>query len=117
MDTFVVSHIDHDHIGGASLLLNDASLDLEFGDIWFTAPAPAGPRIRGVAEGQRLAEMLGATSRVLPWDKVMNGQWLCSSLEQRCPRIDPRRGLKVTVVSPSLKMLKALFARWGKELL
>lgn len=70
-----------------------------------------------MAEGQRLAEMLGATSRVLPWDKVMNGQWLCSSLEQRCPRIDPRRGLKVTVVSPSLKMLKALFARWGKELL
>lgn len=116
VDTFVVSHIDHDHIGGAALLLNDASLDLQFGDIWFNAPAPAGPRLRGVAEGQRLAELLGATSRDLPWNVAMGGQWLCSSPEQRCPRIDPRRGLKVTVVSPSLKKLKALFARWDKEL-
>jgi len=41
IDTFVVSHIDHDHIGGAAQLLNDASLDLEFGDIWFNAPKPA----------------------------------------------------------------------------
>lgn len=116
IDTFVVSHIDHDHIGGAALRLNDASLDLQFGDIWFNAPAPVGPRLRGVAEGQRLAEHLGATSRDLPWNVAMGGQWLCSSPEQRCPRIDPRRGLKVTVVSPSLKKLKALFARWDKEL-
>jgi hypothetical protein len=112
IDTFVVSHIDHDHIGGAALLLNDASLNLEFGDIWFNAPTPAGPRLRGVAEGQRLAELLGATSRDLPWNVAMGGQWLCSSPEQQCPRIDPRRGLKVTVVSPSLKKLKALFAKW-----
>jgi beta-lactamase superfamily II metal-dependent hydrolase len=116
IDTFVVSHIDHDHIGGAALLLNDASLDLEFGDIWFNAPVPAGPRLRGVAEGQRLAELLGATSRDLPWNVAMGGQWLCSSTEQRCPRINARRGLKVTVVSPSLTKLKALFARWDKEL-
>jgi beta-lactamase superfamily II metal-dependent hydrolase len=116
IDTFVVSHIDHDHIGGAALLLNDASLELDFGDIWFNAPAPAGPRIRGVAEGQRLAELLGSTSRVLPWNTAMNGQWLCSSAGQRYPRIAPRRGIKVTVVSPSLKKLKALFAQWDKEL-
>jgi beta-lactamase superfamily II metal-dependent hydrolase len=116
VDTFVVSHIDHDHIGGAALLLNDASLDLEFSDIWFNAPTPAGPRPRGVAEGQRLAELLGAKSRDLPWNVAMGRQWLCSSPEQRCPRIDPRRGVKVTVVSPSLKKLKALFAQWDKEL-
>jgi beta-lactamase superfamily II metal-dependent hydrolase len=116
IDTFVVSHIDHDHIGGAALLLNDASLDLEFGDIWFNAPALAGPRLRGVAEGQRLAELLGAMSRDLPWNVAMGGQWLCSSPERRCPRIVPRRGLKVTVVSPSIKKLEALFARWDKEL-
>lgn len=116
IDTFVVSHIDHDHIGGAAQLLNDASLDLEFGDIWFNAPAPAGLRIRGVAEGERLAELLGAASRVLPWNKAMDGQWLCTSPEQRCPHIAPRRGLKVTVVSPSLKKLKALLAQWDKEL-
>ncbi|MGD9835490.1 MAG: ComEC/Rec2 family competence protein [Piscinibacter sp.] len=116
VDTFVVSHIDHDHIGGAALLLNDDSLDLEFGDIWFNAPTPAGPRTRGVAEGQRLAEILGATSRALPWNVATEGQWLRSSPKQRCPSIDPRRGLKLTVVSPSLMKLKALFAQWDKEL-
>jgi beta-lactamase superfamily II metal-dependent hydrolase len=116
VDTFVVSHIDHDHIGGAALLLNDATLELDFGDIWFNAPAPAGPRIRGVAEGQRLAELLGASSRDLPWNTAMNGRWLCSSATQRCPHITPRRGVKVTVISPSLTKLKALFARWDNEL-
>lgn len=116
IDTFVVSHIDHDHIGGAAQLLNDASLELDFGDIWFNAPAPADPRIRGVVEGQRLAEVLGAASQELPWNAAMNGQWLCSSSQQRCPRIVPRRGVNVTVVSPSVKKLKALFAQWDKEL-
>lgn len=116
IDTFVVSHIDHDHIGGAALLLSDASLELEFGDVWFNAPTAAGPRPRGVVEGQRLAELLGATSRDLPWNTAMGGQWLCSSPEQRCPRIVPRRGLKVTVVSPSLAKQKALLAQWDKEL-
>jgi glyoxylase-like metal-dependent hydrolase (beta-lactamase superfamily II) len=43
IDTFPVSHIDHDHIGGAASLLNDASLELDFGDIWFNAPAPERP--------------------------------------------------------------------------
>ncbi len=116
IDTFVVSHIDHDHIGGAALLLNDASLDLEFGDIWFNAPKPAVAQPRGVAEGQRLAEILGATSQPLPWNVATGGQWLCSSPEQQHPRIDPRRCLKVTVVAPSLKKLTALFAQWDKDL-
>lgn len=84
IDTFVVSHIDHDHIGGAALLLDDASPDLGFGDVRFNAPTQPGPKPRGVAEGQRLAELLGATSRDLPWNAAMNGQWLCSSPEQRC---------------------------------
>lgn len=116
VDVFAVSHIDHDHIGGAALLLNDASLGIEFGDIWFNAPTPPGPRTRGVAEGQRLAAILGATSEALPWNVATRGEWLCSSPEQRCLRIEPRRGLKVTVISPSLAKLKALFTQWDKEL-
>jgi len=44
IDLFVVSHIDHDHIGGARLLLGDDELGLSFDDIWFNAPPR--PRIR-----------------------------------------------------------------------
>lgn len=32
IDTLLVSHIDRDHIGGAALLLDDASLHLQFDD-------------------------------------------------------------------------------------
>ena len=65
IDLFVVSHIDHDHIGGARLLLGDDELGLSFDDIWFNAPPR--PRIRGVAEGQSLADILGGGDKVLPW--------------------------------------------------
>ncbi|MBS1179842.1 MAG: hypothetical protein H6R06_4254, partial [Proteobacteria bacterium] len=66
IDLFIVSHIDHDHIGGASLLLNDQSLSLTFGDIRFNA-APR-PAMRGVAEGESLAQLLGAKNIALPWN-------------------------------------------------
>ena len=56
INLFVVSHIDHDHIGGAGQLLSDRSLGLSFGDIWFNAPPR--PAVRGVAEGQSLAGLL-----------------------------------------------------------
>lgn len=66
IDLFVVSHIDHDHIGGAAPLLNDRSLGLRFGDIWFNAPPQ--PSLRGVAEGRSLARLLGAAESELPWN-------------------------------------------------
>ena len=77
MDLFIVSHIDHDHIGGASLLLNDQSLQLSFGDIWFNAPPR--PTARGVAEGESLAKLLGATERALPWNLVFEGKPISTS--------------------------------------
>lgn len=35
IDLLIVTHIDHDHIGNVDALLNDSTLGLEFGDIWF----------------------------------------------------------------------------------
>ena len=34
-ELFVLTHIDADHIGGAIKLLNDESIKIDFGDIWF----------------------------------------------------------------------------------
>lgn len=55
LDLLVVSHIDHDHIGGARQLLADEELKLDFGDVWFNAP----PVARGAAKRQDLAGVLG----------------------------------------------------------
>lgn len=58
LDVFVVTHIDHDHIGGARLLLDNRSLALDIGDVWFNAPSLR--RQRGIEEGESLARLLGA---------------------------------------------------------
>lgn len=65
IDLAVISHIDHDHIGGAAAVFADQALNLEFGDIWFNAPKT--PVSRGVAEGVGLASVLGHAARSLPW--------------------------------------------------
>jgi len=64
IDLFVVTHIDHDHIGGAGLLLADKALGVAYGDVWFNAP-PA-HAARGVAEGEALSHLLGAGGVALP---------------------------------------------------
>lgn len=96
IDLFVVSHIDHDHIGGASLLLGDDDLALSFGDIWFNAPPV--PRLRGVAEGQSLSDILGTEHRALPWNVAWSGKLVCT----------PAAGGGVELVGPGLPKLTLL---------
>lgn len=76
IDLVVISYIDHAHAhahaGAASLLFEDRSLDLSFGNVWFNAP-PA-PANRGVAEGQSLAAILGGGDPHLPWNRAFSGR-------------------------------------------
>lgn len=116
IDLLVVSHIDHDHIGGVAQLLADRELGLSFGDVWFNAPSLR--RLRGVAEGQRLADVLGAGGKDVPWNRAFAGG-LCvtgpnSNLFLELPA---KRGLpKLTLLSPTPATLNTLFARWDREL-
>ena len=66
------THIDHDHIGAARLLLSDLYLSLTFGDIWFNAPTQAATR--GVAEGWSLVSILEAREAELPWNFAWGGE-------------------------------------------
>lgn len=116
IDLFVVSHIDHDHIGGAAQLLDDADLKLEFGDIWFNAPLM--PKTRGVAEGTALAAILGATARALPWNLAWqaNGELACTPAVGGGVEL---RGLDtptITLLSPGPAQLKKLWTSWAAEL-
>lgn len=114
IDLAVISHIDHDHIGGASSVFADRSLGLEFGDIWFNAPKQA--PTRGVAEGVGLASVLGSAARGLPWNQAFDGQDVVvpDALFLEVPR---KRGYpRISVLSPTRQTLDALYRVWAKEL-
>lgn len=123
LDVFVVSHIDHDHIGGARLLLEDRDLNLELGDIWFNAPAPLMPavsrssRTRGVVEGRDLARLLGAQAQGLNWNVAFAGRQAdvpdagfieVQGLGAQAPRI--------TLLSRTGARLRALERVWEREI-
>lgn len=113
IDLFIVTHIDHDHIGGAALLLNDAELKLEFGDIWFNAPQKA---FKSVAEGEALATFLGVAARRLPWNLAWQGKAVCTpavagGVELKGPDLPT-----ITLLSPGPDQVKKLYAAWAKEL-
>ena len=114
IDLLVVSHIDHDHIGGARLLLGDDDLGLSFTDIWFNAPPT--PRVRGVGEGQSLADVLGAGHRALPWNVAWSGQPVSTPAEGGGVELTGPGLPKVTLLSPTPDRLRDLYKVWAKEL-
>ena len=114
IDLFVVSHIDHDHIGGVGLLLGDDELSLSFDDIWFNAPPR--PRIRGVAEGQSLADILGGGHKALPWNVAWSGQPVSTPAEGGGVELTGPGLPKVTLLSPTPDRLGDLYKVWAKEL-
>lgn len=114
IDLFVVTHIDHDHIGGARLLLEDKSLALSFGDIWFNAPPT--PRPKGVAEGQLLAEILGAGPASLPWNEAWSGEPVSTPALAGGVQLGAKRLPRLTLLSPTPGELKDLYKVWAKEL-
>lgn len=116
VDLFVVSHIDHDHIGGARLLLDDAALGLRFGDIWFNAPPAPARRVRGVAEGESLATLLGAAESALPWNAAWRGEPVATGEGEAGRGCTLPGGPTLTLLSPTPSRLDALYKVWAKEL-
>jgi len=115
IDLAVISHIDHDHIGGAAALFSDTALKLRFADVWFNAPRQA--LVRGVAEGEALATILGATPAALPWNRAWSGQWAVTPTDQPYVELPAAPDKpRITLLSPSPARLQSLFRRWDKEL-
>jgi beta-lactamase superfamily II metal-dependent hydrolase len=115
IDLFIVTHIDHDHIGGAAQLLNDRSLGLTFGDVWFNAPSR--PAARGVAEGEALAQLLGATAMPLPWNMAFGGKAAVTNGDGGFLEVATRPGApRLTLLSPTPARLKDLYKVWDREL-
>jgi hypothetical protein len=114
-ELLVVSHIDADHIGGVIELLEDESLGVTFGDVWFNGfrhlPADAGTR--GAAQGERLTDLLRA--RRLPWNAAFHGDAVVVPAEGALPRVMLDGGLALTLLSPHRAGLERLRGAWEKE--
>jgi beta-lactamase superfamily II metal-dependent hydrolase len=116
IDLAIISHIDHDHIGGASLLVNEPSLNLSFGDVWFNAPR--GPAMRGAAEGESLSRLLGSRDVALPWNKAFGGKAVVTPPDGGFVELpDTPDAPRITVLSPTPARLAELFKVWDRELL
>jgi len=117
IDLMIVSHIDHDHIGGAKALFADKTLNLVFGDVWFNAPEmPGMPKPRGVAEGHALAAVLGVSASTVPWNKAWVGMPAVTSAEAAFIEVTVAKGSpKITVLSPSPDSLSRLLKVWDRQ--
>ena len=114
IDLAVISHIDHDHIGGAARLFADKSLKLEVGDIWFNAPSRSATR--GIREGVGLAAVLGAAAGDLHWNLAFGGRDGVTGPELFVEVSRKRGEPRITLLSPTRQMLDDLYRVWAKEL-
>jgi beta-lactamase superfamily II metal-dependent hydrolase len=115
VDLAVISHVDHDHIGCAKALFSDKTLGLSFGDVWFNAPVM--PASKSVAEGQNLADLLGASPGALPWNRAWQGRHAVTPADALFAELPAAPGKpKITLLSPSPASLAAMFKVWKAEL-
>lgn len=113
IDLAIITHIDHDHIGGASLLFSERTLNLSFGDIWFNARPQLGRR--GVAEGEGLAALLADAAAHLPWNQAFSGAPVATAGAGRFEEVRLGRNRPViTVLSPTPDQLTTLARNWDK---
>lgn len=114
VDLAIVSHIDHDHIGASRLLFADDTLALSFGDVWFNARHHL---VRGVAEAEGLAALLGAPQRALPWNAAFGGGPVVTSGDGAFTELPASPGHpRLTLLSPTPKRLARLATVWDAEL-
>ena len=102
-------------IGAAGLMLNDTSLGLKFGDVWFNAPPQ--PEARGVKEDRTLASILGGTHAKLPWSLAWCGKPAATTTDMPFMELPADSDMpKIALLSPNPQSLATLFKVWDAEL-
>lgn len=125
LDLVVVTHIDHDHIGGCLRLF--ASCDesvpgLSIGDVWFNGlpqlPDGVTGTRRSVAEGESLMELLAGNNsgNPKPWNRTFAGGAVMTAAQGHFVEVPVPGGPTLTVLSPTAKRLVILRRRWVEEL-
>lgn len=112
-ELMVVTHIDIDHIGGTLSLLSDKFIATRFKDIWFNGKQhlELGRESMAVAEGKRLAELLGRQG--ISWNEAFDKGAVCLTADDAPVRKTlPDSKAAITILSPSTKGLARLRQLW-----
>lgn len=116
-ELLVISHVDADHIDGALALLEDESLGVEVGDVWFNGwrHLPETPlESLGPVTGERLTDLLA--TRGLPWNVAFGGRAAGVRDEGPLPAVDLPDGLRITLLSPGAEQLARLKPVWREAI-
>ena len=108
-ELLIVTHVDADHIEGAVRLLNDPTLELEFGDIWFNGWDQL-TDVLGPVEGEFLSALIKTGK--LPWNRAFEGAAVMVPEDGPLPACELDGGLKLTLLSPRRSELTRLRDVW-----
>jgi beta-lactamase superfamily II metal-dependent hydrolase len=114
-ELLVITHIDRDHIEGVLGLLEDKSIPVTFGDIWFNGfdhLQDAKLETFGAVQGERLtAALLRSKAK---WNAAFKTKAVAIR-QNKLPTFEVAGGLKLTVLSPDKAKLVALIPTWKQE--
>jgi len=116
-ELLVITHIDADHIDGIIKLLQDTSLGVSFGDIWFNGwkhLQPQTPGVLGAKQGEYLGALLDRDQ--LPWNAGAEGRPMVVPEEGDLPRYELAGGAEITLLSPGPSEIENLRKHWDKVL-
>ncbi len=114
LELLVITHIDRDHIEGVLSLLEDPGCPVTFRDIWFNGYHHLDDdESYGGVMGERLTEALSKPGR--PWNMAFDGKAVRLPDEGLGDPIELRGGLRLTVLSPDARSLRALKPVWERE--
>lgn len=113
LDVVVLTHVDADHVEGLLKLLNDASLQVTVGDVWFNGYRHLPADELGGVQGDMFGALLEA--RGLPWNAHFDGGAVRRPTGGLPPVVALPAGLSVTVLGPTDRELAALRPVWRRE--
>ncbi len=109
LDLLVLTHVDADHVEGTILLVNDASLGLEIGEVWHNSSKHLTDELAPV-HGEILGRIV--EKRGIPWNDRFAGRAVGAPGDGPLPVRTLPGGLRLTVLGPSPSALRGLRDVW-----
>ena len=115
IELLVVTHIDIDHIDGIIVMLNQKKLPFEVKEIWFNGYDQINeliPDKLGAKQGEYLSALIKKLE--IPHNQKFNNKAVI--VGEKLPVVELDEGMKLTLVSPTVKSLLSLKKKWDKTL-